>query len=106
MVTLASDPQIDLFPPGDAARLTTPDAQMVLDALADPKWDFRTIGGIAKETRLSDECVSEILSSFPQLVRRSLLTDSKGRPLYTLKLRGETKQEKRGLLRMFFTKSR
>ncbi len=64
MVTLASDPQIDLFPPGDAARLTTPDAQMVLDALADPKWDFRTIGGIAKENRLSDECVSEILSSF------------------------------------------
>jgi hypothetical protein len=50
---------------------TTDDALRVLRALSNPKWDFRTIGGIARETKLSHEQVEHVLADHQDLVRQS-----------------------------------
>ena len=76
------------------------DALRVLRALSNPKWDFRTIGGIARDTKLSREQVEQVLADHQDLFRQSRLTHN-GEPLYTLLDKPETLRERYAGLRDF-----
>ena len=54
-------------------------------ALADPKWDFRTVGGIARETGLDPERVERLIEQHRSEVRQTLSRDQ--RIIYTLRSR-------------------
>ena len=86
-------------------RITDPAERKVFEALADPQWDFRTIEGISKVSGLSKEQVTEILSKYPELVRRSLFPDASGRDLFTLQERPMKRQEFLGQIRNLLGKS-
>lgn len=87
------------------ADISDPTERRVLEALAEPQWDFRTIDGIAKETGLTPGEIKKALNAHPDLVRRSLVTDRLGRSLYTLRERPIQRREKLALLQVFLTKS-
>lgn len=59
----------------------------VFDALANPKFDFRTVTGISRETGLEAHEVQDLLDKHKKEVRVAYYTDSKGRLLYTLRTR-------------------
>lgn len=40
----------------------------VFEALDNPKWDFRTIKGIARETRIGSGKVREIINRYPEFI--------------------------------------
>ena len=54
--------------------------QKVVSALENPKWDWRTIGGISEETGIEPSEVSSILKVLPNVVQTA---DKSGRPLFT-----------------------
>ena len=54
----------------------------VLAALADPRWDFRTIGGIARVTGLDPRRVEHLIRRHRSEVRQTLSRDRE--ILYTL----------------------
>ena len=54
--------------------------QKVVSALENPKWDWRTIGGISEETGIEPTQVSSILKTLPNVVQT---TDKSGRPLFS-----------------------
>jgi hypothetical protein len=56
---------------------------LVLEALNNPDYTWRTIGGIAKETRIPKARVARILDSLSDSVIRSSAPDPRGRTLYT-----------------------
>lgn len=56
----------------------------IKNALADDRWDFRSVDGIATDSGLSADVVKEILERHRNEVRVSFVPDSKGRTLYTL----------------------
>lgn len=55
----------------------------VFEALDSPKWDFRTIEGIVRETRISRSKVKEIINRYPQLIVK--ITGPSNERLFTLK---------------------
>lgn len=55
--------------------------ELVISALENPKFDWRTIRGIARETGLSEDQVEDTLSDMPNIVVRS--SDENGKPLFT-----------------------
>jgi hypothetical protein len=59
----------------------------VLAALANPKYDWRTIEGVSRETGLDRRSVLEILDRMPAQVLRSVTPDPQGRDLYALRSR-------------------
>jgi len=73
----------------------TPDSNWdkVYKALANPKFDFRTVSGISGETGLGIDEVQRLLDEHKGEVRIAYATDSKGRLLYTLQSRPKTFQE-------------
>jgi dihydroorotate dehydrogenase len=73
--------------------------QKVLDALSDPRWDFRTVGAIARATGLPEVAVGYILADMSDQVRTPAAPDPLGRTLYTLKSRALTRGERLGALR-------
>ena len=77
-----------------------PEEGKVFEALADPKWDFRTIEGLSQETKLPEARVSEIILKFGHLTRKSRIPDKQGRELYTLR----DKQSLMFKLKTFITK--
>jgi serine/threonine protein kinase len=79
--------------------------QKVIEALSDPRWDFRTITGISKVTALSETEVRMILAKHPELVRMSTIPDRDGRELFTLRSRPVKAREKLAEMRTFITKS-
>ena len=60
-------------------------------ALANPRWDFRTVDGIAKEVHLNPDQVRQVLDSMGSEVRIAKGRDY--RTLYTLKSRPVTARE-------------
>jgi hypothetical protein len=62
---------------------TTSDSSLVLDALRNPKYKWRTIDGIMRDTELSRERVETALAEEKNTILRSSLPDRKGRALYT-----------------------
>jgi hypothetical protein len=82
------------------------DAQdLVRKALRDPRWDFRTVEGIAKQTGLSEDAVAEALADLGDEVRKSDVPDAVGRPLFTHRSRPVPMQERMSKLRNFLAKS-
>jgi hypothetical protein len=67
------------------ADIEDPDERAVLAALANENWDFRTVDGIAGETGLGPEVVTETLKRRSDLVRRSPVPSASGEDLYTLR---------------------
>lgn len=90
---------------GWKAEITDPEEKPVFEALSDPHWDFRTIDGISKATRLTREQVTTVLEKYPALVRRSLVPDREGRALFTLRSRPISAQERLAEARLFISKS-
>ncbi len=86
-------------------RITDPKEREVFAALANPEWDFRTISGIAEDTRLSESEVANVLDKHSDLVRKALVPDVQGRKLFTLKDRPTTVQEALAFMRAVLAKS-
>lgn len=63
-------------------------------AVEDPHWDFRTVDGIAQDLGLPPSEVAEMLVDHAEIVRRSILTDRQGEPLYTARGRRPTVRER------------
>jgi predicted transcriptional regulator len=59
------------------------EVERVIKALENPNYDWRTMDGVAKETKLSRERVFEIIESLSDIVIRSSVPDEKGRDLYS-----------------------
>jgi hypothetical protein len=85
--------------------IADPKERRVFEGLANPSWDFRTIGGLAKETKLSEDDVARTLHKYPSLVRKSLVPDLKGQDLFTLSTHPVRAKEIMALLRIFLAKS-
>ena len=67
--------------------------EKILKALHDEKWEYRTVEGIAKETALSADVVTQFLESRKDLVWKSAIPDKKGRDLYTVQSRHSQSKE-------------
>ena len=65
----------------------------ILDALADPQWEFRTVEGIARQTGLQSGEVAQLLKQHRSEVRIAPILDRKDRVLYTDKSRRRTWRE-------------
>ncbi len=48
------------------------DWSSVYDALADSRWDFRTVGGISRQTGLAEDRVKELIEQHRAEVRQTL----------------------------------
>jgi hypothetical protein len=93
-MTALDEPQVD------------PSAWQRIDrALADPKWDFRTIPGLAKATGLSEDEVQALLEAHSDQVRQSAIPDRQGRALYTLRSRSKKVREILAEVRAYLAKS-
>ena len=55
----------------------------VLNALENPKWDFRTVDSIAQESRLDPSDVKALLIEHESELRRPVFPDREGRKLFT-----------------------
>lgn len=58
------------------------DESRVAAAVADTRWDFRTVEGLAGDLELAPEAVRRILDERPDIARKSAMTDRHGRELY------------------------
>ena len=85
--------------------ISDPKERKVFEGLANPAWDFRTIGGLARETNLPEEEVKGILDRYPYLVRESLVRNLKGQELFTLKTHPVKAREILALVRNLVAKS-
>src|SRR5687768_7543107 len=94
--------QTDLFNPPTDGPISTP-ARAVIQALANPEWDFRTIDGIAKETGMTPEQVAEVIKEYPQHIRKSLAKGRESRDLYTLRSKPRLLTEKLAFIRSILT---
>lgn len=86
-------------------EVSDPRDRKVLEALDNPYWDFRTVGGIAKDTGLSESEVRQVLEKYPDYVRRSPLPDSRGHGLYALRSKPVKLQELLSEARTFISKT-
>lgn len=77
----------------------------VIEGLANPEWDFRTVTGLTMETGLDMQYIEGVLKKFPQLIRYCDVPDKQGGLLYTLSDRPKKLREKLALLRVFLAKS-
>ena len=59
------------------------DKERVLAALANPRYSWRTVDGVGRETGLDSVQVLRIIEGMPDLVMRSRIPDAQGRALYT-----------------------
>ena len=86
--------------PPDAAAI-----ESILEAVSDPRWDFRTVDGISRQTGLSNDVVAAALGKLADSVRVSDVPDKKGRRLFTLRSRPVGFLERIADLRNFLAKS-
>lgn len=76
----------------------------VVDALKNPKWDYRTIDGIARETGVTTTLVEQSLATLKDQVVCGLQLDRKGRKLFTHKDRTQRLAAWANRARAFITK--
>lgn len=77
---------------------------LVYEALADTRWEFRTIEGIARTTGLSDVVVRRLVHQHAGDVRTPIVPDARGRNLYTLASRRPSSTERYLRLRALLTR--
>src|SRR5690242_12774269 len=70
----------------------TPEERSVFQALDDPRWGWRTIGGIADSTSLNPETVKTILLKHRDLLRAAV--SERFGPIYQLIERKEPPEER------------
>jgi hypothetical protein len=63
---------------GDASLVN-----LVIRALEDPRYEWRTIDGVSEQTGIPAPKVQEMLENLQQYVVRSSIPDESGRNLYT-----------------------
>jgi len=80
-------PQQPTNPEGHVAR-------QLQAALDDPRWDFRTIDGLAAELGVQPDLIVELLARHGNIARKSILRSSDGRELYAGRTRRPTVREK------------
>jgi hypothetical protein len=68
-------------------------------AVDDPRWEFRTVEGIAEDLGLPADEVARTLDQHPEIARKSVLTDRSGRELYAAPTRRPTLRERLEQLR-------
>jgi hypothetical protein len=78
---------------------------LVGQELADPRWDFRTIPGIATSLGWSEQEVEDALDAQPEIVRWIPARDDEGHQLMTSAEREVTGRERIMRLRAFLAKS-
>jgi hypothetical protein len=85
---------------------TTKKEKLVLDALSDPNWDFRTVNGVARSCHINEEEVEHILHNYQMagIVRKYIVPDIDGQELFSLKKNKNTR-ELMDSLRVFISKS-
>lgn len=66
---------------GEEARVDNLETR-ILDALSDSRWQWRTIGGVAKQLQLPPDTVNDLIQRMPDKVIRARLPDVHGRALY------------------------
>ncbi len=57
--------------------------KQVLAALADPRFEWRTVEGVSRDTQVAPDRVLQVIEAMPDLVIRSRIPDAEGRALYT-----------------------
>jgi len=63
-------------------------------AVHNSRWEFRTAEGIAEDLGLSPEEVARLLADHPEIARKSVMTDHRGRELYAAPNRRPTLRER------------
>ncbi len=76
-----------------ARRLWT-DRRLLEAAINNERWDFWTVEGLAKELRLAPNRTRDLLTASPDVARKTVLTDRKGRTLYAARDRAPTVRER------------
>ena len=56
-------------------------------ALENPKWDWRTVRALSRESGLDQEAIQKIIKMHPELIRKSDVQSQNGEDLYTLQSR-------------------
>ena len=56
--------------------------EQIINALSNPKFSWRTLEGVSRETGLDQSEILEFIESKPDLFIKSLIPDEKGRALY------------------------
>ncbi len=86
--------------------VTDANERKVFEALADPAWDFRTIGGLVRATGLSEPDVRGIVAKYkPQgLIRQSTAPRKKREALFTLTSSGVSTGEVMSIIHSTITK--
>lgn len=79
--------------PGQDASVAKTCQELVLAALADSRFHFRTVPSIAAETGLPELSVRSILEAHSEEVRKAPLHDRNGNFLYALRSRPRTARE-------------
>jgi len=95
---LIEDADVAVSPKTAAVSSDLPRLEQFIEALNNPKWEFRTIEGLAEDLDVSPEAVESILDDYPELVRWLPATDSEGRRLLVSARRPMTWKER--LLRL------
>ncbi|HVC14712.1 MAG TPA: Lrp/AsnC family transcriptional regulator, partial [Acidimicrobiales bacterium] len=68
--------------------------EKILEALGEPRYDFRTSQGIARELSLDETTVRRVLERRKDAVRVSAATDKRGQRLYAPKSRRVSNRER------------
>lgn len=89
----------------DKGAVSDPLAERLLRALADERWDFRTVEGLSRELGVDESLVQSYLDSLSSYVRKSPIRDRKGRDLFTLRKRPIGGQEALAMIRSIISKS-
>lgn len=64
-----------------------PVSDRIIDALEDPRWDWRTVDGISRDTGIPPEDVRVFLARSGATVVMSVARDRRGRALFTTRER-------------------
>ena len=64
-----------------------PVGDRIMDALEDPRWDWRTVDGISRDTGIPPDEVLAFLTRSGGTVVRSVARDRRGRALFTTRKR-------------------
>jgi hypothetical protein len=67
--------------------ITDDKERKIFEALEDPKWDWRTVRALSRESGLEAGEVRAIIGKYPELIRKSEVPSQKGEDLYTLQSR-------------------
>lgn len=68
-------------------KVKKPPKELVLTAMKNKNWDYRTVRGLAAETKLSEKVVMDVLDESKSEIRSSIIKTKSGKNLYALRNR-------------------